>query len=193
MVFIVFARWLYKRWFLFLDDLTVATGRPEADPPGQSNGEDVVGAVRHSSIPFRNKRSHSTMGLRANAVAGSAVGAEGATLFDSVVPLYAQHVGAMLALMLVTFLAMRVARRHLFVLWSLVLMSRPILADAMDLDAVNLVVVSTVAVLGGSGWMYGAGKTIQVGREMIDASADLAESTIATGKQMTEAIVEDSA
>ena len=34
MVFIVFARWLYKRWFLFLDDLTVATGRPEAAAPG---------------------------------------------------------------------------------------------------------------------------------------------------------------
>lgn len=133
------------------------------------------------------------MGLRAVAVAGSVVGAEGSTLFDSVEPISAIHVGAMLALMIVAFLALRPLRRYLLVIWSLVLISQPIPAGAMDLDAVNFVVVSTVAVLGGSGWMYGAGKTIQVGREMIDASAEIAESTIATGKQMTEAIVEDSA
>ena len=57
--------------------------------------------------------------------------------------------------------------------------AKPILVDAIDLDAMHFVVVSAAAVLGGSGWMYGAGKTIQVGREMIDASVELSESTIA--------------
>ena len=193
MVFIVVVRWLYKRWFLFLDDLTVATGRPEADPPGPSNAEDVVGAVRHSSIPFRNKRSYSTMGLRASAAAGCVVGVEGSTSFDGVEPNSAVYVGAMIALMIVAFLALRPLRRYLSVVWCLVLMSQPMLASAVDLDAIHFVVASTVAVLGGSWCLYGATRTMQVGREIIDVSAEIAESTLATGKQMTEAIVEDSA
>ena len=89
MVFIVFARWLYKRWFLFLDDLTVATFRPEAVNPGPSNAEDVVGAVSHSGIPPRNIRSFSTMGLRATSLASSVAGVEGATLSSSVAPSFA--------------------------------------------------------------------------------------------------------
>ena len=42
LVFIVFSRRLYKEWFLFLDDLSVATGRPAQHPPGPSGAHDVV-------------------------------------------------------------------------------------------------------------------------------------------------------
>ena len=104
MVFIAFSRWLYKRWFLFLDDLTVATGRPEAVSPGRSNAEDVVGAVNQSCVPPRIKRSFSTMGLRASALAGSVVGAEGATLLSGVAPICATYVGAMVLLALAVVL-----------------------------------------------------------------------------------------
>ena len=34
LVFIIFARRLYREWYLFLDDLAVATGRPPSLPPG---------------------------------------------------------------------------------------------------------------------------------------------------------------
>ena len=34
LVFVIFSRRLYKEWFLFLDDLSVATGRPPPPPPG---------------------------------------------------------------------------------------------------------------------------------------------------------------
>lgn len=42
LVFLVFARRLYKEWFLFFDDLAVATGRPPPLPPGPSGAHDVV-------------------------------------------------------------------------------------------------------------------------------------------------------
>ena len=42
LVFTVFQRKLYKGWYLFVDDLSVATGRPDALPPGPSNAHDVV-------------------------------------------------------------------------------------------------------------------------------------------------------
>ena len=42
LVFIVFSRRLYKEWFLFLDDLSVATGRPAPHGPGPSGAHDVV-------------------------------------------------------------------------------------------------------------------------------------------------------
>ena len=45
LVFIVFQRKLYKGWYLFVDDLSVATGRPDALPPGPSNAHDVVTCV----------------------------------------------------------------------------------------------------------------------------------------------------
>ncbi len=38
----IFGKNLYTQWFLFLDDLTVATGRPESVPPGPSGAKDVV-------------------------------------------------------------------------------------------------------------------------------------------------------
>ena len=38
----IFQRKLYTQWFLFLDDLTVATGRPKSLPPGPSGAADVV-------------------------------------------------------------------------------------------------------------------------------------------------------
>ena len=40
LVFIIFARKLYTEWFLFLDDLAIATGRPPATPPGPVSGQN---------------------------------------------------------------------------------------------------------------------------------------------------------
>ena len=42
LVFLIFQRKRYTQWFLFLDDLTVATGRPKSLPPGPSCAADVV-------------------------------------------------------------------------------------------------------------------------------------------------------
>ncbi len=42
LVFTVFARRLYKEWFLFLDDLACATGREAPHPPGTSGAHDVL-------------------------------------------------------------------------------------------------------------------------------------------------------
>ena len=42
LVFMVFHRKLYTDWFLFLDDLTIATGRPTCLPPGPSRAVDVT-------------------------------------------------------------------------------------------------------------------------------------------------------
>ena len=42
LVFLVFQRRLYIDWFLFLDDLTVATGRPSCLGPGPSGAADVT-------------------------------------------------------------------------------------------------------------------------------------------------------
>ena len=46
LVFIVFSRRLYREWFLFLDDLTVATGRPGCLQPGPSGVHDVLSVLR---------------------------------------------------------------------------------------------------------------------------------------------------
>ena len=55
LVFTVFARRLYKEWFLFLDDLSVATGKkvPTMDRP--SDAHDVVTHVYYSHIPQTTK------------------------------------------------------------------------------------------------------------------------------------------
>ena len=194
MVFIVFARWLYKRWFLFLDDLTVATGRPEAAAPGPSGAEDVIASTRQSSLPFRNSRSYSAMGLRATAFAGSVVGAEGAAPFNGAVSVNSAFVGAMLLMCgILVFLVARFARGRLPLLRSLGLYAQLLTVEAIDVDAIQVVVISTAAMLTGSGWVYGTGKVMQIGQEAIDATADLGRSTIETGKLMTETIVEDSA
>ena len=37
LVFIIFSRRLYRDWYLFLDDLTVATGRPKCLGDGPSH------------------------------------------------------------------------------------------------------------------------------------------------------------
>ena len=41
----MFARRLYREWFLFLDVLSVATGRKSALPPGPSGAHDVVSSL----------------------------------------------------------------------------------------------------------------------------------------------------
>ena len=43
LVFNVFSRRLYREWYLFLDDLSIATGRKNARHAGPSNAEDVWG------------------------------------------------------------------------------------------------------------------------------------------------------
>ena len=50
LVFIIFARRLYREWFLFLDDLSVATGRPDTALTGPSGAEDVVGATMDREV-----------------------------------------------------------------------------------------------------------------------------------------------
>ena len=49
MVCIAFRKRLYKSWYLFLDDLAVATGRPPCLAPGPSGAADVVELCRESS------------------------------------------------------------------------------------------------------------------------------------------------
>ena len=55
LVFIVFGRRLDKEWFLFLDDLTVATGRAGCLPPGPSHAHDVLTML--STSPRAETRS----------------------------------------------------------------------------------------------------------------------------------------
>ena len=50
LVLIIFARRLYREWFLFLDDLAVATGRKPAIPPGPSGAHDVWGKLEETAI-----------------------------------------------------------------------------------------------------------------------------------------------
>jgi len=45
LVFTVFSRRLYRDWYLFVDDLSVATGRRPCHPPGPSGAHDVVTMV----------------------------------------------------------------------------------------------------------------------------------------------------
>ena len=49
LVFVVFGRRLYKEWYLFLDDLTIATGRPKCLPEGPSGAADVAEGFRRAS------------------------------------------------------------------------------------------------------------------------------------------------
>ena len=42
LVFNIFSRRLYREWYLFLDDLSVATGGKPARPPGPSGAHDVT-------------------------------------------------------------------------------------------------------------------------------------------------------
>ena len=53
MVFIVFRKRLYSEWYLFLDDLAVATGRPPSLPPGPSGADDVIGTIRGATAGER--------------------------------------------------------------------------------------------------------------------------------------------
>ena len=46
LVFTVFSRRLYKDWFLFVDDLSVATGRKKCHADGPSGAHDVSCSVR---------------------------------------------------------------------------------------------------------------------------------------------------
>ena len=55
LVFIIFARRLYKEWFLFLDDMSVATGRPPPHGPGPSGAHDVVNPHDFIFEAYENK------------------------------------------------------------------------------------------------------------------------------------------
>ena len=50
LVFTVFQRRLYKDWFLFVDDLSVATGRPKCHAEGPSEAHDVANVVRDDTV-----------------------------------------------------------------------------------------------------------------------------------------------
>ena len=49
LVFTVFGRRLYKDWFLFVDDLSVATGRPKCHGEGPSGAHDVISNIREET------------------------------------------------------------------------------------------------------------------------------------------------
>ena len=49
LVFTVFQRRLYKDWFLFVDDLSVATGRPKCHGDGPSGAHDVMCNARETT------------------------------------------------------------------------------------------------------------------------------------------------
>ena len=53
LVSIIFARRLYREWYLFLDDLAVATGRPSSLPLGPSGADDVIGTLRGATYGER--------------------------------------------------------------------------------------------------------------------------------------------
>jgi hypothetical protein len=54
LVFIIFSRRLNREWYLFLDDLTVATARLACLPPGPSGADDVIAmSIRAHEVPGR--------------------------------------------------------------------------------------------------------------------------------------------
>ena len=55
LVFTVFSRRLYEDWFLFVDDLSVATGRPKCLRPGPSEAHDVSCLIRGETTGERAK------------------------------------------------------------------------------------------------------------------------------------------
>ena len=74
LVFIVFGRRLYREWFLFLDDLTVATGRPRCLPPGPTGAHDVLTCLR---APSRGEKA--SLGIDTHAGAGRGGGSGNGT------------------------------------------------------------------------------------------------------------------
>ena len=50
LVFIVFSKRLYREWYLFIDDICIATGRKAPRPPGPTNKHDVWGTLKECSI-----------------------------------------------------------------------------------------------------------------------------------------------
>ena len=62
LVFTVFQRRLYKDWFLFVDDLSVATGRKACHPEGPSGACDVMSALREATAGERGSAGKSRKG-----------------------------------------------------------------------------------------------------------------------------------
>ena len=54
LVFKVFQKELYQSWFLFVDDLCVATGRPRCHPDGPSQAHDVCVSIREETEEERS-------------------------------------------------------------------------------------------------------------------------------------------
>ena len=53
LVFVVFQRHLYKEWYVFVDDVSVATGRKKCHGEEPSGAHDVVTAIRSATIGER--------------------------------------------------------------------------------------------------------------------------------------------
>jgi len=66
-MYIVFSRRLLKEWFLFIDDLAVATGRPRFVRAGPTGADDLL-------VPFRSVPAPSPAQLRVRAAGSSALG-----------------------------------------------------------------------------------------------------------------------
>ena len=63
LVFIIFARRLYREWYIFLDDLAIATGRKPATPPGPSGAHDVLGLMQEKVTPERIQKCKESLAL----------------------------------------------------------------------------------------------------------------------------------
>ena len=146
LVFIVFSRWLYRKWFLFLDDLAIATGRPESGNSEPSNADDVVGCTREqhrSCVPPRYRRSCSTMGLKSAVWAAGLVSAETASLDE-----FIQGNAELPVVMLVAAACM--------LLISALLLSR---ASSMKIASVTSILLCFVMLPSGCSTVQTSGKT----------------------------------
>ena len=62
LVFTVFSRRLYKDWFLFVDDLSVATGQKKCHKDGPSEAHDVSWTLREETEGEKGVAARNTTG-----------------------------------------------------------------------------------------------------------------------------------
>merc|ERR1712224_223935 len=76
---IIFARRHYREWFLYLDDLSVATGRKFPHNVGPSRAEDVWGSLYDSSATLGCAAVATALSAFASRPSSDPSGEEGAT------------------------------------------------------------------------------------------------------------------
>ena len=170
----MFARRLYREWFLFLDDLSVATGRTASAPVGPSNAEDVVGAVGPGNVPPRNRRAASTMGLRVGVLASCAMSSEGAALVTGAAPvgwLNSLAGIAVLLLFIVVFMQLGASLRRKTMLLMILGATQIPGAAAVEANAMTAVITGITALVMPTG-LYVITSVGQAGKEAVDRSAE---------------------